>query len=747
MSVAAQLELADPERDLLARARGQWTVWSERCPRLRVVDDLLNLPAWIAAADKGEVDRVLWELARLASPSGGDDVAAAGALAWLLLPGACATAHRLRSLTPRIDEVVAAQLWLEVREFPWQRLGKVAANIVMNVRRGVLRELGVGSHLEEVDPAWSRAVPLPPEAHQWEVLGATHDHAPLDPADELDEVLGRAVAQRVIDEHDRDGYDDAAEPRGYLTAITDSVAGTITPTWGPDGQLTSEQLPGGITLSIGYDPAQVPVSRSYTRTSDDELLWHDWTVDNHRGQQILHGATTGTYQYTYDRLGRLTQVKDDPANNDLVCATRTYTYDNHSNRTARTTVNADSTECPDHGTTTATSYVYDSADRLVSTSADGGGVWVYDPLGRTTSMPITGGALVNDYYVNDLVAAQTIDGLARYTWDLDPIQRRAANTQYEWVNNAWAESATKVSHYATDSDEPAWISEDVTNPADITRYVSGAEGDIAVTTSSTGDAVVQLVDLHGDVVGTVPIADNADQATWEALTLQRTDEFGAPQPLAGAGATTGPPRYGWLGAAQRSSEALGGVVLMGARLYSTTTGRFLTVDPVPGGSATAYDYCNADPINCTDLAGTFSLGGLLKAVAVVGEIASLVPGPVGAAAAGISAVAYAAQGNTSKALEMGVTAAAALVGCGAVVKVATRVGAAVKAGAMASRAAPKLERAAAMVKKVLPKVRDAATCALPNSFAPGTLVLLADGSLVPIEALQAGDEVWSTDTS
>ena len=90
---------------------------------------------------------MLWELARLASPSGGDDVAAAGALAWLLLPGACATAHRLRSLTPRIDEVVAAQLWLEVREFAWQRLGKVAANIVMNVRRGVLRELGVGSHL------------------------------------------------------------------------------------------------------------------------------------------------------------------------------------------------------------------------------------------------------------------------------------------------------------------------------------------------------------------------------------------------------------------------------------------------------------------------------------------------------------------------------------------------------------------------------------------------------------------------
>jgi hypothetical protein len=29
----------------------------------------------------------------------------------------------------------------------------------------------------------------------------------------------------------------------------------------------------------------------------------------------------------------------------------------------------------------------------------------------------------------------------------------------------------------------------------------------------------------------------------------------------------------------------------------------LQVDPVAGGSATDYDYCNGDPINCTDLTG------------------------------------------------------------------------------------------------------------------------------------------------
>ncbi|MCW2599499.1 MAG: sugar-binding protein [Frankiales bacterium] len=54
---------------------------------------------------------------------------------------------------------------------------------------------------------------------------------------------------------------------------------------------------------------------------------------------------------------------------------------------------------------------------------------------------------------------------------------------------------------------------------------------------------------------------------------------------------------------QRSGDALGGVVLMGVRLYSPVLGRFLQVDPIPGGSANAYDYINADPINNFDLDG------------------------------------------------------------------------------------------------------------------------------------------------
>ena len=44
---------------------------------------------------------------------------------------------------------------------------------------------------------------------------------------------------------------------------------------------------------------------------------------------------------------------------------------------------------------------------------------------------------------------------------------------------------------------------------------------------------------------------------------------------------------------------------MGARPYDPTTGRFLAVDPIDGGSLNNYDYAGQDPINCYDLSGSF----------------------------------------------------------------------------------------------------------------------------------------------
>ncbi|MFG1993775.1 RHS repeat-associated core domain-containing protein [Actinoplanes sp. NPDC048988] len=77
-----------------------------------------------------------------------------------------------------------------------------------------------------------------------------------------------------------------------------------------------------------------------------------------------------------------------------------------------------------------------------------------------------------------------------------------------------------------------------------------------------------------------------------------SDEYG--NPASGASASA---RYGWLGDKQRATDALSGLVLMGARLYNSATGSFLQADPIAGASASGYAYCDGDPVNCTDLDG------------------------------------------------------------------------------------------------------------------------------------------------
>lgn len=83
----------------------------------------------------------------------------------------------------------------------------------------------------------------------------------------------------------------------------------------------------------------------------------------------------------------------------------------------------------------------------------------------------------------------------------------------------------------------------------------------------------------------------------EAPTVLITDEFG------NRTNTSSAIRYGWHGGMHRSTETLTGLTLMGVRLYNPATGRFLSADPVPGGSCNAYDYACADPVNNDDVTG------------------------------------------------------------------------------------------------------------------------------------------------
>lgn len=180
MSVGDQLGL-DDNSELLDQARQKWPAWAAADPRLAVVDSFGDLRSWLPAVDHAASDEVLLSLAMLATPDGGDDTAAAAALAKCLLPGACRLAGWLSTRPPReifrdsqpvtagtwsaverIDELVASQLWIEVRTFKWRRLRKVAANILINTRVGVLREVGDPFYVSRADRTWANTTLVEP---------------------------------------------------------------------------------------------------------------------------------------------------------------------------------------------------------------------------------------------------------------------------------------------------------------------------------------------------------------------------------------------------------------------------------------------------------------------------------------------------------------------------------------------------------------------------------------------------------
>jgi RHS repeat-associated protein len=388
-------------------------------------------------------------------------------------------------------------------------------------------------------------------------------------------------AGQVSSVNDGEGTDTISfNPAGLPTSETDSQAGTFTATYNADGNLATTTYPGGVTATYGYDETGTATALSYAGADWTAPLTNSVTPDafgDWTDQTIADTATSlaSNQAYAYDNDNRQTAVQDTESGQ---CTTRTYTYNASSDRTSLATAAPGSGGACTTASPTTETYTYDPADRHTSIG------YSFDTQGDITTTPSedsdSGGNLTATYYANNMLASQTQGGQTT-TWTLDPTnQPFGSYTEY---------GTTYTAHYASPaSSNPTWYQ---SSTGSWNRAVQGPDGLLAATVTGSG-VTLQLVDLHGDILAT---SSTSPSATGPSATYVYT-EFGTPE-------QGSPGMYGWLGGYGVSSAALGNDVLMGARSYSTSTGRFDQVDPIPGGNANAYDYVFQNPLTNYDLTG------------------------------------------------------------------------------------------------------------------------------------------------
>jgi RHS repeat-associated protein len=299
-------------------------------------------------------------------------------------------------------------------------------------------------------------------------------------------------------------------------------------------------------------------------------------------RRLSQQSSLSTQAYTYDGVGRLTQVQSTPAGKG--CTTRVYAYDEEGNRTSLTTRPPNGqNECSGEGGASE-GHSYDEANRLIDAGT------AYSSFGNITALPAPdagGSELASSYYVDGSVNSQNQGGQT-LGYGLDPAERtrETVGTGNRTFNT--------ISHYAGPGSSPAWTAN---TTGEWTRNIYSIGGTLAAVQSNGETPVLQLTNLHGDIVATAYASETASSL---AATAD-TSEFGVP-------ATSVPPKYSWLGALQLPTELPSGVIAMGVRSYVPQLGRFLQPDPVPGGSANAYSYTFGDPVNSSDPSGALTYG-------------------------------------------------------------------------------------------------------------------------------------------
>ncbi|UUV30726.1 PA14 domain-containing protein [Amycolatopsis roodepoortensis] len=426
------------------------------------------------------------------------------------------------------------------------------------------------------------------------------------------DLVGRVTEQKTFPANPADAvqvtadtYDDAG--RLLSTKLGNTVLATTA--YDNAGEPASVSYANGAALtSIGKDEAGRPVSLTW-KTSDNKTITSQ--VGRTRAGTIVDESSGGVDprpngpNYVYDAAGRMVEAYV-PGHH--------YTYDFSSpapvtcpsGTQGNAGLNTNRVRLLDQTAsgTAETGYCYDGADRLLGTTGALAITSVgYDSHGNTTQFADSAGTtyLGWDSADRNITARTTGADRADLSYGRDATDRITRRSVTQGDN-----SGDLLYSYTANGDGT-----DLTLAPDkrlLTRSITLPAG-VLYTVNYANSAPVESWDLpsvRGDIIAS---CDNSGKQLGD---LRSYTPYGEPLNTTGAVNNDAVPDnqpgqmdYGWLGQHQRPYEHAGSLALvqMGARPYSPLLGRFLSVDPVEGGSANDYEYVLADPINKLDLDG------------------------------------------------------------------------------------------------------------------------------------------------